>query len=199
MGKILVVGAFIVAGAFAACKPRIYSFRATPATSSGTDSVRLDWKIRGQSSVLFSQRTIAQPPGDSIHILEFKLIAYRGKIDSFRTIQVPVIGDLSGDRVVFSVDTLVGDTVVAMGLKDTVRWRGYGISQVRGMVGRDLMVTHGGVTAFLKDTVLSDAWSGKPYGGYWKIRTVLTEAEKKDHSTIPDRLTVTVIVRSSKQ
>ena len=199
MGKLfLIVGTFC-AVALGACKPRIYSFSATPATSTGRDSIRLDWNVRGKASVLFSQRTIAQPPNDSIKILEFKLIVTKGQIDSFRTIQVPVVKDLDQDRVVFPVDTVLGDTAVARGIKDTVRWSGYGIGQVAGMPGRDLVVTHAGVTALLKDTVQSDAWSGKPYAGYWEIKAVLTGAEKRNHSSIPERLTLTVVVHTPKK
>ncbi len=197
MGKLFLIAGFFCAVALGACKPRIYSLSATPATSTGRDSIRLDWEVRGKASVLFSQRTIAQPPNDSIKILEFKLIVTKGQTDSFRTIQVPVVNDL--DRVVFAVDTLSGDTAVAKGIKDTARWSGYGIRQVAGMPGRDLVVTHAGVTAFLKDTVQSDAWSGRPYAGYWEIKTVLLDAEKKNPSFLPERLTLTVVVHTPKK
>ena len=198
MAKTPIITFVLFAWLLASCKPRIYSFRAAPATSTGRDSIRLDWEVRGKASVLFSRRVIAQPPNDSISILEFKLIVTKGNIDSFRTIQVPVVSDLGRDRVVFSVDTLVGDTAVARGIKDTVRWKGYGIARVAGMAGRQLLITHEGVRALLIDTIPSDAWLGKPYAGYWEIKTLLTEDEKKNHSSIPERLTLTIVVHSPK-
>jgi hypothetical protein len=198
MAKLPIGALLVFAVMLWSCKPRIYSFRATPATSSGKDSIRLDWDVRGKPSVLFSRRSIAQPPNDSVQVLEFKLIVTKGKTDSFRTIQVPVFTDLARDRVVFPVDTLIRDTAVARGIKDTVRWKGYGISQVRGMAGRQLVITHQGVVDLLTDTIPSAAWSGKPYPGYWEIKAGLTDPEKKNHSIIPERLTLTITVHSPK-
>jgi hypothetical protein len=198
MPKLPILILLVFAAMLWSCKPRIYSFRATPATSTGKDSIRLDWDVRGKASVLFSRRVIAQPPNDSVQVLEFKLIVSKGRIDSFRTIQVPVVNDLARDRVIFPVEKLTGDTAVADGIKDTVRWKGYGIGQVRGMAGRQLMITHEGVAAVLTDTIPSAAWSGKPYPGYWEIKAGLTDAEKKDHSMIPERLTLIITVHSPK-
>jgi hypothetical protein len=197
--KVLAIVLFFCAGVIGSCKPRIYSFRPTPETSSGRDSIRLDWKVKGTASVQFSQRRIAQPPNDSVDVLEFKLIVHKGKVDSFQTILVPVVGDLTRDFIVLDVGRLDGDTAVATGVKDIGRWKGYVVNQLSGMAGRILIVTHAGISGVVRETALSDAWSGKPYSGVWEIRSPLTNKEAKDHSTVPDSLTVSVIVNSPKK
>lgn len=181
---------------FAACKPRIYQFKATPPTSTGQDSVRLDWQIRGKASVLFSQKRIAQLPNDSINILEFKLVAHKAGIDSFRTILVPVVSDMSIDQVVFRADSLSGDTLVAAGIKDTLNWEHFVIEKLSAASPRNLTITHAGITALLADSAWSTAWQGLPYSGNWVIKSALTTAEKKDHHLIPNRVALKVVIKS---
>ncbi len=170
-----------------------------PVISKG-DSVFLNWKIKGQPTLMFDQRKIAHSSNDSLEILEFTLsVEKNGKVKYIKR-QVSVLPAESSDRVTFSITGLQGDTLIADGIKDTLLWKNYEIVSLSTVTGRTLIISHAGTVAEIKKPgVSSDNWRGKPYAGYWKIMSILTEAEKKDNTIIPNSLEIQAIIRPTKK
>ncbi|MDQ2721194.1 MAG: hypothetical protein M3Z26_15710 [Bacteroidota bacterium] len=184
---------------FYSCTPKI-NFTASPAVITKGDSVLLNWKINGKPTLLFDRRKIAHPPDDSLEILEFTLSVQKGKKVKYIKRQVSVLPKGSADRVVFMTNDLRGDTLIAEGIKDTALWSGFEIISVYSLSSRPINILHAGKKSELKNPAIpSYAWEGTTYAGLWKIMSLLTEAEKQDHSTIPNQLEIKVLIRPRKK
>jgi len=194
------VRAFAFVFFFSSCAPKITNFTATPATITKGDSVLLNWKIKGKPTVMFDQRKIAHPPGDSLDILEFILSVQKDKKVKYIKRQVSLLPKESSDRVVLITNDLHGDTLIAAGLKDTILWSEFEIISVSSLSARPVIVIHANKKSVLKNPEIpSDIWQGMPYGGNWQIMSIVTEEEKKDHSLIPNQLEIKVLIRPVKK
>lgn len=184
---------------FCSCAPKI-NFTALPATITKGDSVLLNWKISGKPTLLFDQRKIAHAPGDSLEILEFTLSVQKGKKVKYIKRQISVLPKESTDRVVLMTNNLHGDTLIASGIKDTLIWAGFEIISVSSLSARPVIILHANIKFELKNPEIpSNVWEGTPYAGDWKIMSLLTEAEKENHSLIPGQLEIKVLIRRYKQ
>ena len=188
--------AVIVSGVLTSCRPKIFSFTASPKTVSSKDSVILSWKVRGKPSMRFDQLRIANPPGDSLHLLQFSLVVEKGnKKPAHQTQSVTVLPGLSMQLMPVRIIAISGDSLVAKGITDTLLWRNYFVYSVTGNENRPLVVTHNNITDLLPDSVTeSFAWKQLPYSGEWEVKTQLTKPEKDDHSKIPDRIVLKVMI-----
>ncbi len=196
--KIFLLFSFIIL-VFYSCAPKI-QFIVVPPTISKGDSVFMNWKIKGQPTLMFDQRKIAHPPNDSLEILEFTLsVEKNGKVKYIKR-QVSVLPAESSDKVTFSITGLQGDTLIADGTKDTLLWKNYEIISLSTVTGRPLIISHAGTVAEIKEpAVPSGTWKDKPYAGYWKIMSILTEAEEKDNTIIPNSLEIQAVIRPTKK
>jgi hypothetical protein len=176
----------------ASCQPKIYSFTAMPRAVYRRDSVHLDWKVRGRPTMQYIGSSQANPPGDSLHLLVFRLVDNLGRKDPARqTREVYLLDEESRSFLVMRMDSLsVGkDTLIGVGPNDPDRWEGVAIRSLQSLSDRPLLITHAGRTALLADTAARlEAWNGLPFGGDWEIRTALTAAEKKDHGSLPTKI-----------
>ncbi len=184
---------------FYSCVPKI-NFTATPAVITNGDSVLLNWKVKGKPTLMFDQRKIPHTPNDSLEILEFTLSVQRGKKERYIKRQVSVLPKETIDRVALITNEIKGDTLIASGTKDSTLWAGFEVISVSTLSERPLIIFHADIESMLKDSEIgSNQWEGTRYCGNWKIMTLLTEAEKKDHSIIPDQLEIKVIIRPLKK
>jgi hypothetical protein len=174
------------------CQPKIYSFTAMPKAVYRRDSVHLAWKVRGRPTIQFIASSQANPPGDSLHLLAFRLIDSLGKKNPARqTREVYLLDEESRSFLVMRMDSLSAgkDTLIGVGPNDPDRWEGVAIRSLQSLSDRPLLITHAGRTALLADTAgRLEAWNGLPFGGDWEIRTALTAAEKVNHGLLPTRI-----------
>jgi hypothetical protein len=138
-----------------------------------------------------------QPDANAADILRYiALVAtLRGK-ETDSVVQVEVRVDSAIDQIAFT-PSLVGDSLVASGINDTVRWGGaFSILTVAAGSTRSLTVSHGGITGVLTPGQQPDtAFRGSPIGGQWSINSPLTPDEKDDHSLIPRFLRITITIK----
>jgi hypothetical protein len=187
---------------FASCKPKIYSFQAEPSAVSNADSVRLQWKIRGRPTMMYDRVSMANPGGDSLQLLEFTLVAEKGNNDpAHAKRQIILLPEACKTILYVRMDSLSknGDSLIAIGINDTIRWNDVVIADLSNTAFRQLMISHAGRSGVLEDGAMHDAgWKDLPYGGNWEIKSPLTEMEKKDHSKIPTRIELQVIIKPGK-
>ena len=140
---------------------------------------------------------LKQPDANAAEMLRYlALVAtLRGK-ETDSVVQVEVRADAATDQIAFA-PSLVGDSLVASGINDTVRWGGvFSILSVAAGSTRSLTVTHAGVTRVLTPGEQADTtFRGSPIGGYWSINSPLTADEKDDHSLVPRFLRVTITIK----
>lgn len=138
-----------------------------------------------------------KPDSNAADILRYiALVAtLRGKeIDS--VVQVEVRMDSATDHIAFA-PVLVGDSLVAAGINDTVRWGSvFSILTIAAGSNRSLTVTHAGITRVLDPAERPDtAFRESPIQGEWSINSPLTPDEKDDHSLIPRFLRITITIK----
>jgi hypothetical protein len=122
------------------------------------------------------------------------VVALRGK-ETDSVVQVEVRVDSATDQIAFA-PVIVGDSLVASGINDTVRWGGrFSILTVAAGSTRSLTVTHAGVTRVLTPGEQPDtAFRGSPIGGAWAINSALSD-EKEDHNLIPRFLRIIITIK----
>ena len=181
----------------ASCAPKIRSFIVAPVTISGNDTVRVNWKVSGHPTLLVHPKTVGNSP-DSItaKYLEFTLVVEKGGKEAKRMVQVIQLPEASIDSVVCRTD-LHGDTLVAACTKNFVRWGDkFMLAYIRSGSHRPLTVSHDGKKTQLdKNGTPSNAFDGSPVNGKWEISSLLTNAEKADMSTAPEKLSVIISVQ----
>ncbi len=180
------------------CSPKI-QFNASPPIITKGDSVFLNWKIKGEPTLMFDQRKIAHAPDDSLELLEFTLsVEKRGKTKYIKR-QITVLPAQSVDRVALFTTDIKGDTLIAEGVKDSAAWKHFQIVSISSLSNDAFTVIHDGVTATIKNTDLPDgSWKNKNYAGDWIIMRQLSDAEKQDHSKIPGSLEIQVLIQQRK-
>lgn len=188
--------AIAVTGLLASCSPKIFSFTAEPKTVSTKDSVILSWRARGKPTMRFDQKHIANPPGDSLNLLEFTLVVEKGSKDpAHKTQSVRLLPSLSLQFMPVRISSISGDSLIAKGITDTLLWRDYFVYSVTGTQNRRLLVTHNSITSELTDSLTSSfAWKQTPFAGGWEIKTLLNKSEIEDRSQIPERFILKVMI-----
>ena len=194
------------------CGPSIHSFQVDQQTITAADSIKVNWEVSGKPTLVIHENEVggSAPGGNggsiqvgngggsaiekegAIHAkyLELTLVAQKNGKEARQFIQVIVLPPASVDTVVFPVGSLHGDTLLAAGEKNISRWGDhFRLGSVASASGRPLLVTHGGKTVVLdgqhSDTVI---FRDMTNSGSWEIRSLLTDAEKRDPTTTPATL-----------
>ena len=173
------------------CGPSITSFKVEPQTISSDDSIKINWEVNGEPTLLVHQKQI---PGDSLSkYLELTLVVQKGSKEVKQFVQVTVLPNEGTNEIIFST-TLIGDTLIAAGEKNLERWGNlFQILNVSNGSDRQLLVKHGGKSVELNDSInTSNALQGTPIEGFWELRTLLNEEEKNDNSLAPEVLKLRV-------
>lgn len=182
----------------AACGPSIKSFTADAITVTSKDSVRFNWDITGTPTLLFHE----EPVTDSLepHYLEFKLVVKKGKDEVSRPIEIIVLPKQSSNLIVFST-TLSGDTLVAADEKNPERWGNrFEIQSIASACNRKLTVSHAAINAEVDELgTLTTAFAGTPVEGPWSFKSLMTEAEKADHTLAPETLRIKINIQRKTQ
>jgi hypothetical protein len=140
---------------------------------------------------------LKKPDVNAADILRYiALVAtLRGK-ETDSVVEVEVRMDSAADQIAFA-PVIVGDSLVAAGVNDSVRWGGiFSILTVAAGSARSLTVSHGGIIKVLTPGQQPDtAFLGSPIGGEWSIGSPLTPDEKDDHSLVPRFLRVAITIK----
>ncbi|MFL5809950.1 MAG: hypothetical protein ACJ749_10550 [Flavisolibacter sp.] len=183
------------------CKPRIISFTAEPTRVTSKDSVILKWKVKGKPLLMFDQVMQANPPADSMHLLEYTLYVTKGRKNAaHQKIQVLLLPAESQQALALRIESLVpsSDTAIARTFLDSSKWTGFIITSLSAVSNRTIVLSHAGQTGTLQDSsTKSETWRGKPYAGQWQILLPLTMQEKNDRGLIPDRVLLNVNLTKS--
>lgn len=181
-----------------ACNPKVLSFIASPNTIvTAKDSVKFYWKlVHGEAVLLFSQEEGDDEENPGKQYLYYKLIARKGsKLASSTTLAITVLKDTAIDNIVLSTFRR-GDSLIGTGIKDTLEWgRKFMLNGVMAIPKRKMHIEHLKKVADVgEDGRISTAINGVENSGDWYIGTLLTDAEKKDSSIIPDKLKLKTII-----
>jgi len=187
---LLIVAAYV----FNSCGPAIKSFTADPVTVTSKDSVQLHWKVRGTPTLLYFE----DPVTDSLlpHYLHFNLVVNKGGKELARPLTVIVLPKKSGNIILFNT-VLHGDTLIAKGTKNPERWgTNFEIMSVATGCKRKLTVTHAGITVDVdEDGTFSNLFAATPVEGDWEFRSMMTDAEKMDHTIAPGALRIQINIQ----
>ena len=173
---------------FISCGPAIHSFQVDQQTITAADSIKVNWDVSGKPTLVIHENEME---GD-IHpkFLELTLVVQKDGKEKRQFMQVIVLPRESVDTIVFPITVQHGDTLIAAGEKNKARWGDhFELTAVASASGRPLLVQHGGKMAVLDgqnpDTV---TFRGMANSGSWEIRSLLTDAEKRDPATTPPTL-----------
>jgi hypothetical protein len=190
---------FLLIIAVTSCKPKIYSFSASPGIITNSDSVHLNWVIRGKPEMVFHQKKIPYFAGDSLQLLQFSLLAVKGSTRTApRLLEIKVLPPLYRDILIFPVTGRHGDTLIASGNKDSL-YLDFKIESMASMSGRKLLIEHGVYQTMLYDSNLrSKSFKDLDYSGPWKFQSLLTPEEKENPKLIPDQFMISVFIKPKK-
>jgi hypothetical protein len=160
------------------------------------DSVQLHWNIRGKADVTFHQEKIRYFDGDSVQQLRFVLVARKmGSSTAGRQVAIPVLPPLYRDRLILPVVRRQGDTLVAVGIKDSL-YRNFMIVSMASVNQRKILALHGMYETMLYDSSkVSKSLQGVDFAGSWQLMALLTPEEKRNPDLIPKQFTITVNIR----
>jgi hypothetical protein len=129
-------------------------------------------------------------------LLEFTLVVQKQKKEVRQKVQVVILPKESTNEIIFPT-YLRGDTLIASGDKNQERWGDkFSILTVNSGSGRQLVVKHANKIANLdKNGSPSNDLKGTPIAGVWEIRSMLTEADKKDMSSAPATLRIIATIQ----
>ncbi len=194
---------------FISCGPAIHSFQVDQQTITAADSIKANWDVSGKPTLLIHENNVSneenaaggiqvagggngQGQAGTIHskFMELTLVAQKNGKEKRQFIQVIVLPRESMDTIVFPITALHGDTLIAAGEKNKARWGDhFALTSVTSASGRPLLVSHGGKIAVLDgqkpDTI---TFRGMANSGPWEIRSLQTDAEKRDPATTPAAL-----------
>ena len=156
------------------------------------DTLIVNWDIKGNPTLLVHETELPESGGK---ILEMKLVVEKGGKEVNKVVQVEVLPNNSTTSITFSTQ-LRGDTLVAEDDKNPGVWGDrFEILSVSNASNRPLTVTHANRTASLdKAGTPSRIFAGTPVEGRWVFRSLLTPAEKADHSLLPERLQINTTI-----
>jgi hypothetical protein len=183
----------------ASCKPKIYSFSASPRIIINADSVHLNWAIRGKPELTFHQKKIRYFADDSVELLQFSLISVKGSSRTApRLLEIKVLPLLYRDILVFPITSRHGDTLVASGIKDSL-YLDFKIESMALMSDRKILIEHGMYRTMLYDSGLqSKTFKELNYSGPWTFQSLLTPEEKANSKLIPDQFMISVFIKPKK-
>ncbi|MCW3106843.1 MAG: hypothetical protein JWQ09_1349 [Segetibacter sp.] len=156
------------------------------------DTLKVNWDVKGKPTLLVHESELPDSGGK---VLEMKLVVEKGGKEVNRIVQVEVLPKNSTTSITFNTE-LQGDTLVAEDDKNPGVWGdSFEIFSVSNASNRPLTVSHANRTASLdKAGTPSNAFAGTPVEGRWVFKSLLTPAEKADHSLLPERLQINTTI-----
>jgi len=183
------------------CSPKVISFGVQPcAHITKEDSVRLTWRVRGKPVLLFYTEDAGDDENPGKQYLTYKMVAQKGsKEATYPPLVLTLHTDTSIDNIIINTRRS-GDSAIATGIRDISEWSTHFLlDSLSSPRHRALTVLHAGNTIELSaDGRKHAAPPGLTNSGEWEIRTLLSDAEKKDSSLIPPRLLVKTIIIHTK-
>jgi len=173
----------------------IYKFNVEPLTIGLGDSIRTNWQVRGEATLLIHDRRI--PDADTnVRLRELTLVVQKNGKEVSQKVQVTVLPNGATDRIVFRT-ALHGDTLVAAGYNNALRWGdAFVIRTTKNTSGRQLEIRHAGKVLHCDDGNPPDTtFSSTPVKGEWEFRSLLSPAEKSNHQLAPERLAIQITVQ----
>lgn len=154
------------------------------------DTLHVSWDVKGKPTLLVHETEL---PNSGGKVLELKLVVEKNGKEANRIIQVEKLAANTATSITFTTQ-LHGDTLVAEDEKNPGVWGDrFEILSVSNASGRPLTVLHANRSAVLgKAGNASAAFTGTPVEGKWTFTSLLTPAEKADHSLLPERLQINV-------
>lgn len=124
------------------------------------------------------------------------LVVTRNNQDSSRVVQVAVRPDSASDEIAFRT-IIRGDSLIASGINNPIRWgNSFDILTVKNQSNRVIDVWHSNVTSELKPGDQPDkSFQGTPVKGGWTFSTIMSSAEKNDHSLVPNFLKLSITIK----
>lgn len=186
------------------CAPAIDSFTVKPLTITNNDSVTINYQTQGTTTLMFHENMILEDSVKTgeipIKYLEFTLVARKSNKEARRMIQVMVLPNESSTEIAF-LTTLHGDTLVAAGDKNSLRWSDkFTVLTIATGSDRNLNIRHAGKVAQLeKNGIPSNEFKGTPVKGDWEIRSMLTKQEKANPDSAPEVLWIKAFIQYNKK
>jgi hypothetical protein len=180
------------------CKPVINSFKVTTHDTTqvrrmtADDTLKVTWDVKGKPTLLLNETELPDSGGK---MLEMTLVVEKNGKEVNQVVQVEMLPKNTITSIAFNTE-LRGDTLVAEDDKNPGVWGDrFEVLSVSNASGRPLSVTHANRTASLdRDSTPSPAFAGTPIEGRWIFKSLLTGAEKADHSLLPERLTINTTI-----
>ncbi len=174
------------------CKPRIYSFEVSPLTMWPTDSLKINWKAKGEGAIMVNDQFYGK---DTVYRVVTLAVRRNGR-EIARHQQVQVFKDGGKDMVSFKT-IFSGNDLLAEGTKSTTRWGdSFAVWTVSNGSDRPLDISHAGITLHLDTgSSASEAFSGTPVKGEWRLSSRLSPAERADSAHLPSRLKIFITVK----
>ncbi len=124
------------------------------------------------------------------------LVVTRNGQDSSRVIQVAVRPDAAKDEIAFRT-IIRGDSIVAMGINNPVRWGdAFNIQTVSDVSNRVMDIVHSNISQQLRPGDPPDnSFNGTPVRGNWVFRSLMTAEEKNDHRLVPNFLKLSITIK----
>ena len=156
------------------------------------DTLKVNWNVKGTPTLLLYETELPDSGGK---IIEMKLVVEKGGKEVNQIVQVEMLPKNSTTTITFSTE-LRGDTLVAEDDKNPGVWGDrFEILSVSNASNRPMTVTHANRTALLdKSGTPSNAFAGTPVEGRWTFKSLLTAAEKADHSSLPETLKINTVI-----
>jgi len=124
------------------------------------------------------------------------LVVSRNGQDSSRVVQIAVRPDSAADEIGFR-PVIRGDSLVGEGINNPRRWgNDFDILSVADGSNRTMDVYHPPISKTIyagEKPVIT--FKGTPVQGFWQFRTLMTAAEKNNHSLIPKLLKILVTLK----
>ncbi|MDB5117217.1 MAG: hypothetical protein JWQ79_2709 [Mucilaginibacter sp.] len=172
------------------CGPAIYAFRVEPRVIGPDDSIYVTWKVRGKPAISIHDEHLG---ADTTYRIVTLTASRHGK-EVYRDSTVTVLNTGDLNKVVFST-MLIGDTLVAKGIKNVARWGDlFMVGLVSNPSARIITVIHAGKSADILKKA-DETFSGTPVSGSWEMRTLLTPAEKANLKLAPSKLSILIILK----
>lgn len=156
------------------------------------DTLKVSWDVKGKPSLLLHETELPDSGGK---LMEMKLVVEKGSKQVNQVIQVEVLPKKTTTSITFSTE-LRGDTLVAEDDKNPGVWGDrFEIFTVSNASKRPLIVWHSNRSFLLnKNASPSNAFAGTPLEGRWTFKSLLTPAEKADHSLLPESLQINTTI-----
>lgn len=134
------------------------------------------------------------PAHDILRYLTLVASLHNKEVSS--VVQIAIRPDSASDEIGFRV-TLHGDTLIASGINNAVRWGNeFEILSITDGSHRTIQVQHANISRELRpDGPPDKGFEGTPVQGEWIFQSLMTPEEKKDHRLIPTFIKIVITIK----